>query len=320
MSVARGEASFGSEGSVRCLFLSVDLDSWVHCRWASGSENALWPDSFAGYREAYGADRPGADFWESCDWVLTTFDRLGIRCTFFVLSEVASLFPEIIRDIHARGHEIALHGQHHVDNTRYEPEAFRALIQSSRELLEDVIGEAVVGYRAPNLILDSTQLRILDEEGFLYDSSVCPTRQFFGKYGNMTGAPSHPYHPAADDLARPGDLRIVELPHGRFPVLSLPVSTGIMTRMLGSWWPTLGLAGGLRRGYGLYYFHPYETGPRPRPPKESLYIKLFLRNVGGPYRRALERFLGRAGRRARISPGRAVAEGFLRLSPSPQSN
>ena len=290
------------------MFMSVDLDSWLHCRWATGGPDAIWPDSLTAYREVYGQDRPGADFHEGCEWVLDAFRRHDVSATFFILGEVATLFPDLVRRIRDEGYEVALHGMHHVDNTRYSVDEFRSMIRESRSLLEEILGHEVVGYRAANLILDSEQLAVLDDEGFLYDSSVCPTRRFFGKYGNMTGAPTAPYHPARNDLSRRGDLRIVELPHGTFPVINLPVSTGVMTRVLGAWWAYVGLARTLRRGYGLYYFHPYEVGPPINPPRDSRYIRLFLRNVGGSYQRSLEWLISRLLERAEFVQGRQLAE------------
>ena len=165
------------------LFLSVDLDSWVHCRWASGGPDSIWPDSLTGYREVYGQDRPGQDFVDNCQWVLAAFRRQDISATFFILGEIAALFPELVRQVRDAGHEVALHGMHHVDNSRYSRDEFRAMIRKSRGILQDILQQEVVGYRAANLILDSEQLVVLDDEGFLYDSSVCPTRRLLGKYG-----------------------------------------------------------------------------------------------------------------------------------------
>ena len=42
--------------------------------------------------------------------ILSIFDEEGITATFFVLGWVAERFPRLVRDIAARGHEIASHG------------------------------------------------------------------------------------------------------------------------------------------------------------------------------------------------------------------
>jgi peptidoglycan/xylan/chitin deacetylase (PgdA/CDA1 family) len=289
------------------VFVSVDLDSWVHSRWASGSQRSLWSSSFDGYQQIYGARRPGRDFDEAMETTLALLDEIGLRITFFVLSEIAELYPSLMRQLDGLGHEIALHGRHHVDNTRFTVDEFRAMARESRCALESIIGKRVVGYRAANLILSSEQLTVLDEEGFDYDSSVCPSRKFFGKFGNMTGAPTTPYYPSGDDLAVPGQLRILELPHGVMPILKLPCSTGIMTRVLGGWWGKLGTLAMLRKGYALYYFHPYEVGPRVVPPTRDLYARLSAYNFGAKFRRDLSSILAALHRRGEFLRGCDIA-------------
>jgi peptidoglycan/xylan/chitin deacetylase (PgdA/CDA1 family) len=287
--------------------LSVDVETWMHGRWASGSAKSVWPDSKSAYRAVYGADAPGEDFDRSLAATLDLLERLGIPATFFVLTEMVDLKPQALEGILRRGHEIALHGITHVSNDQFAPEAFREMIGAGRERLQAFSGEGVVGYRAPNLILDSRQLAILEEEGFRYESSICPSRKFFGKFGNMTGAPMLPYHPAKSDLRRPGEMRIVELPLPAFPVIRWPAGTGIMARAVGGWWPQLALAATLRHGYGLFYFHPYEVGEPFALPKQSLYLRLFCRNIGTPFQRFLERYLGSLKDRVAFGYARDVA-------------
>ena len=81
--------------------------------------------------------------------------------------------------------------------------------------------------------------------------------------------------------------------------------------MIGAWWARIGLRHTLRAGYGLYYFHPYEVGPRIRPPRSSPYVRLFLRNVGRPYRRKLESMIRSLRKRADFVQGRRLAEAEL---------
>lgn len=45
--------------------------------------------------------------------VLEVLDRLGWRATFFVLGVQVRRYAEILRDVAARGHEVALHGDEH---------------------------------------------------------------------------------------------------------------------------------------------------------------------------------------------------------------
>lgn len=116
------------------------------------------------------------------------------KATFFCLGWVADRFPQLIREIHSRGHEIACHGYNHrMIFQMADPEEFRDDLRRSRAILEDIVGEPVVGYRAPSYSITKKTLwalRILLEEGFLYDSSIFPIQH--DRYG-IPDAPRFPF-------------------------------------------------------------------------------------------------------------------------------
>jgi polysaccharide deacetylase family protein (PEP-CTERM system associated) len=97
------------------------------------------------------------------------------RATFFILGWVAERHPHLVKDIAQCGHEIASHGYDHELVSDQTPEIFREDIRRSKNILEDLIGREVVGYRAPSFsITPETEwaIEILVEEGFQYDSSI----------------------------------------------------------------------------------------------------------------------------------------------------
>jgi polysaccharide deacetylase family protein (PEP-CTERM system associated) len=105
--------------------------------------------------------------------------RHDVRGTFFVLGWVAERWPELVRDIAAGGHELGTHGQDHRRVTTLTPAQFRADVRRSKRTIEDISGEAVIGYRAPNYSIVRETLWAVDvlmEEGFRYDSSIFPIR------------------------------------------------------------------------------------------------------------------------------------------------
>ena len=53
--------------------------------------------------------------------ILNMLDIQGIQATFFVPAYNATVYPEVIREIHRRGHEIANHGLHHFDSMGDDP-------------------------------------------------------------------------------------------------------------------------------------------------------------------------------------------------------
>lgn len=279
------------------LTVSIDLDMWWQCRWATGSEASIWPDCRSLFQECYGCGEPGGEVVGLTHELLDMFDASGIRATFFILGQMGELFPDLVRTIASRGHEIACHGYYHVDAPILGREGFREQVGRAKTLLEDLSGTEVRGYRAPNLVLAPWFFDEVAALGFGYDSSICPARSFFGKYADHKGTPSNPYVLPESlflDLANHG---LVEVPIPVMPGLALPAGSGIITRVLGAWWSLLALRLCLRRGDALYYFHPYEIGEKPELPNETAYIRLFFRNVGEPYKRMLRRLfaLGKGG-------------------------
>lgn len=109
--------------------------------------------------------------------ILEILDAYTVRATFFVLGWVAERHPDLVREIKAKGHEIASHGHDHSMITKISPEEFRKDIRTSKEILEKVTNSPVRGYRAPTFsITEKTAwaYRILLEEGYQYSSSVYP--------------------------------------------------------------------------------------------------------------------------------------------------
>ncbi len=102
-------------------------------------------------------------------WYLQTFDEYNAKATFFILGEVAQKYPELIKEIAEQGHEIASHGFSHKQIFKLSEEGFRQEIVKSKKLLENITGEAVLGYRAPAFsIMPKTRwaFEVLAEVGF----------------------------------------------------------------------------------------------------------------------------------------------------------
>jgi polysaccharide deacetylase family protein (PEP-CTERM system associated) len=110
----------------------------------------------------------------------------GVRCTFFVLGWVADRCPDLVRRIADAGHEIASHGYGHDLLDSLSPEAFRADVERSKGLLEDIAGAEVRGYRAPSFSIKEWAIPILQSVGFSYDSSLFPSVGH-DRYGNLAG-------------------------------------------------------------------------------------------------------------------------------------
>ena len=115
----------------------------------------------------------------SIERILELLAHHSTKATFFSLGWLAQQHPSVIRAVSAAGHEIACLGYGHELVGAQTPQRFREDIRRAKDILEDVTGHPVVGYRAPSLSITAHTpwaLQIVAEEGFLYDSSVLPIR------------------------------------------------------------------------------------------------------------------------------------------------
>lgn len=199
--------------------------------------------------------------------ILELLDEFGIKATFFILGWVAERVPGLVKEIHAKGHEIACHGYGHELIYSIGPDAFRADIRRSKQILEDQCGLQVHGYRAPSYSITGRSLWALDiliEEGFSYDSSIFPV------YHDTYGVPDAPRFPHV--ISRPSGS-ISEFPLTTYPLrlgkkeYRLPIAGGGYLRLLPAELIRQGIAfiNQQEQQPAVLYFHPWEIDPdQPR--------------------------------------------------------
>jgi len=270
------------------LVISVDLDEWYHARWLTGSKISRYPDTMSFFREVYNLEKPKGDIEKPTMYILELLDEFDIKATFFILGEVAGYYPHLVKEIAKNGHEISCHGKIHVDLWNYSSESFKDDLKEAKNLLEDLSGQKVIGYRAPNLVIEDWIVPILTELGFEYDSSVCPSRKLMGKFGRSKLLPAYPYFLSKDSF-EPGNGPLFEIPIPVFPYIKLPAATGIMTRVIGVWWSSFALKYNLKSHDALYYFHPYEMVDAPQLENLSIIQKLHSRRSGDWMKKALKK-------------------------------
>jgi polysaccharide deacetylase family protein (PEP-CTERM system associated) len=197
------------------------------------------------------------------DRILALFERNNVRATFFTLGWIAERYPQVVRRIVAGGHELASHGYGHQrasDQTRAE---FANDIRSAKALLEDIGGQAVLGYRAPSFSIGRANLWALDEllaAGYRYSSSIYPIAH--DHYG-MPEAPRFAFYPNGPD-------GLLEVPITTVQLLNrnLPAGGGGYFRLLPyalSRW-MMAKVNREDRQPSLFYFHPWEIDTeQPRP-------------------------------------------------------
>jgi polysaccharide deacetylase family protein (PEP-CTERM system associated) len=190
-------------------------------------------------------------------WLLEQLAERDIKATFFVVGEIAQHNPGLVRSIHEAGHEVASHGWDHRRVHHFSPATFREDVRRSMDVLEQVTGEAVRGYRAPTFSIvreTAWAIDVLAGLGLLYDSSIYPVRH--DRYG-VPQAPRQPF------LVQGTMHTLLELPPAtlRWLGVNLPAGGGGYFRLL----PLVVMRQALRQlrrdclpAVAMLYFHPWE--------------------------------------------------------------
>ncbi|MEQ1922929.1 MAG: XrtA system polysaccharide deacetylase [Pyrinomonadaceae bacterium] len=111
---------------------------------------------------------------------LDLLDRHDTKATFFVLGWIAERNPQLIREIVARGHEVASRGFYHRSLKNLTDEEFREDIRRTNDAISNACGQRVIGYRAAEKLgfeQDEWIVNVLADEGFAYDASFLPTKK-----------------------------------------------------------------------------------------------------------------------------------------------
>ena len=205
----------------------------------------------------------GRQNWDKCELrvlestkrVLALLDKHQTRATFFVLGWIAERLPELICEVEAHGHDIAVHGYNHLLLTEITPREFEEDLVKALQALEDCgVQSKVRGFRAPSFtIVKKTKewaFRILEKYEFRYDSSIFPVG-FHPDYG-MPETPLGP-HKVSDCLA--------EFPLSCLEVMGkrLPFSGGGYFRLFPYTYTKLCLKKCNEQGRpAVFYLHPWE--------------------------------------------------------------
>ena len=187
--------------------------------------------------------------------MLDVCDEAGCRATFFTVGRVAEAAPSLVRDIAARGHEIAYHAHSHVPLTAENPDRFRRESRLDKERLEQLAGKPVIGFRAPRFSLTPATVWALDslaELGFRYSSSIMPT-----------GASLYGFKTAPRAAFRwPNGLVEFPLPVATVGPWRIPYLGGIYLYALPSWVSRRWRAKAAPDEILWTYAHPYDFDPR----------------------------------------------------------
>ena len=142
---------------VRCVaMISVDFDGPSHE--IGRNLRPLGINSWGRYAGRCGVPR-----------YLDLFEKYQIPSTFFIPGYDAEYYPQVTKDIHRRGFEVAAHGYLHEAWALGDEE--EELLARTHNILCDLTGAAPVGWRSPSGRKTARTMRVLKRLGYRYDSS-----------------------------------------------------------------------------------------------------------------------------------------------------
>jgi polysaccharide deacetylase family protein (PEP-CTERM system associated) len=201
--------------------------------------------------------------------LLEILDEVNVKATFFFVGRLAHDIPSLVKKVAQAGHEIGCHNYAHLRIFGINKNEFKEKISAAKRRLEDVCGQRVYGFRAPDFSITKSSIWALDvlkETGFVYDSSIYP----FGLhdvYGIKNADAST--HKLANGL--------IEFPMSTIELLGkrIPFGGGGYFRFYPLLLTELFLSKLNKQGRpAMFYIHPYEVGPViPRISELSAYRK-----------------------------------------------
>lgn len=172
------------------LAVSLAADFDAHCLWM-GTFGVSSPGYLS--RGEFGAE-------VGVPRLLELFARHGIRTTWCTPAHTLQTFPDQCARIVDAGHEVAAHGCYHEQVPMLSADEERRLLALQLAEHERLLGRRPIGYRSPAWDFSGATLGLLEEFGFLWDSSLMgrdfeayrprPVTTVDREAGNRFGPPS----------------------------------------------------------------------------------------------------------------------------------
>ena len=144
------------------IAVSVAFDVDLELQWAEGNRND--PEHIVYMSKGtYGAK-------QGIPRLLNMLDKQGVKATFFTPGYNAEVYPEVIKEIYNRGHELAFHGYHHypLRGTTYEDE--NEMMAISEKIFLDLVGYQLIGHRPCGGDFHDFTIKLLLDRGYKYMS------------------------------------------------------------------------------------------------------------------------------------------------------
>lgn len=225
-------------------FLTFDIEEWYH---------ANYEDIDIGKY-----NKKSSNLENSVNQLLNICENNDVKSTCFILGSVANAKPNIVKEIFNRGHEVASHGNAHKLVYTMTAKEFKEDLRISCDILEQITGAKVLGFRAPSWSIKEEQLEwfydVLSEQGLKYSSSVYPAHTYL--YG-ISDFPQYPHNPIVNGKQK----KILEIPQSVVKILGkdLGFAGGFYLRFFPKWFILNRIKNKNKNKQSVFlYLHPRE--------------------------------------------------------------
>lgn len=97
--------------------------------------------------------------------ILDTLDKFEVKATFFLVGFWVDEYPDLVKEIHDRGHLVANHSTNHPHFNNLSEADMALEVETTAKKITDITGAEVKFFRAPYGEYNNTLLKLLDERG-----------------------------------------------------------------------------------------------------------------------------------------------------------
>ncbi len=280
------------------IALSFDVEDWYHTPAITGSSFSLYPsvnNFFENWKGEYDCMSDGFNF------LIGLLEKHNIRATFFIVADIIDRYPHIVQALKNSNHEIACHSLHHTSaidaktkKSFQTPAIWEKELIQAKEKIESTFGIKVTGYRAPAAYFGKWMVKLLEKNGFQYDSSIAFNSIYNKTDVTLKNIPSSSYLINSENLSdRNADSMLVELPWSYLKTgpFILPGGGAFFYRALGNSYFNILLKQCLRKGDTMFYIHPLDFSNTDIPLKNNIARPMYWINKGDKTRKMFEKFL-----------------------------
>jgi peptidoglycan/xylan/chitin deacetylase (PgdA/CDA1 family) len=271
---------------VNQIALSVDIEDWYHSRHVTSLDknpNNQVLDFKKKYNKNYRyLERPILD-------ILELFEKHKVKATFFIVADLIDDNRDVFNEIVSKGHEIACHELHHIEyigeGNKEEVSLFSDNVRKSIDMLGDLSGRDIIGFRAPSVFFKNWMIEPLIKMGIKYDSSIS-VNSLYKKQPEY-----NPSNMGTEPIILQESLLEIPWPYLDILGFKLPAGGGPLLRYWNKHILYSALKQSLKRSDTTFYFHPMDISDDILPKIIMENREKFWRNKGEKAFRKMEYLL-----------------------------